>query len=72
MEGDVITTQDLFTYRFSAVTDGQSLLGGLQPTGLRPTFIGKLERHGIQLPPFMQPGGDAANGVLAQMKVGSR
>ena len=73
MEGDVITTQDLFVYRFRDVTDGHSLLGGLQPTGLRPTFLAKLERHGIQLPSFMQPSaGAAANGVLARTKVGSR
>ncbi len=41
MEGDVITTQDLFVYRFGAVTDGNSLIGGLQPTGLRPDVPGE-------------------------------
>ena len=50
MEGDVITMQDLFTYRFKDITSGHSLVGGLQPTGLRPTFLGKLERHGVPLP----------------------
>jgi pilus assembly protein CpaF len=73
MEGDVITTQDLFVYRFKDVTGGHSLLGGLQPTGLRPTFLTKLERHGIQLPSFMQPDtAAAANGALARTKVGGR
>jgi pilus assembly protein CpaF len=73
MEGDVITTQDLFTYRFQDITSGRSLLGGLQPTGLRPTFLGKLERHGIQLPPYMQPDADvAAGGVLGGTRVGAR
>src|SRR3954451_16049295 len=69
MEGDVITTQDLFIYRFHDVTNTNSLLGGLQPTGLRPTFISKLERHGVQLPAFMQPTAEtAAGGVLGLKK----
>ncbi len=71
MEGDVITTQDLFAYRYASVTNGQSLVGGLQPTGLRPTFLEKLERHAIPLPAYLQPNADmVANGVLSQMKVG--
>jgi pilus assembly protein CpaF len=73
MEGDVITTQDLFVYRYKDVTGGNSLVGGLQLTGLRPTFLGKMERNGIPLPAFMQPDADtAANGVLGLTKVGSR
>jgi pilus assembly protein CpaF len=72
MEGDVITTQDLFTYRFGRVTSS-SITGGLQPTGLRPTFIDKLDRHGISLPSYMQPDAEmATGGVLAHTKVGSR
>ena len=71
MEGDVITTQDLFAYRYAGVTNGKSLVGGLQPTGLRPTFLEKLERHGIPLPGYLQPNEEMiANGVLSQMKVG--
>jgi pilus assembly protein CpaF len=73
MEGDVITTQDLFVYRFAGVTENHSLVGGLQPSGLRPTFLEKLQRHGIPLPAFMQPAVDTvANGVLARTKVGGR
>ena len=73
MEGDVITTQDLLIYRFQDVTRSHSLLGGLQPTGLRPTFTNKLERHGLKLPPFMQTnpvaGGDA---VLSLNRMAAR
>ena len=73
MEGDVITTQDLFMYRFKDVTNGNALVGGLQPTGLRPTFLSKLERNGIPLPAFMQPTSEtAAGGVLGMTKVGGR
>jgi pilus assembly protein CpaF len=73
MEGDVITTQDLFAFRFQNITGGHSIVGGLQATGLRPTFLDKLERHGLSLPDFMMPAGTtSANGVLGLTKVGAR
>jgi pilus assembly protein CpaF len=73
MEGDVITTQDLFTYQHKEVTGNHALVGGLQVTGLRPTFVTKLERNGIPLPAFMQPTAETtASGVIGLTKVGSR
>ena len=58
MEGDVITMQDLFSYNVEKVVGAShSLMGGLKPTGLRPTFLEKFERRGVQLPAFMLPGG---------------
>jgi len=53
MEGDVITTQDLFTFTVEEITAARSVIGSLRPTGLRPTFVPKLERRGIQLPAGM-------------------
>jgi len=53
MESDVITLQDLFTFHYDAVTDAhhaRQIVGSLRPTGLRPTFIDKFERRGIELP----------------------
>jgi pilus assembly protein CpaF len=50
MEGDVITLQDLFTFEVTDV-DGDGIVhGGLRWSGLRPTFIHKLERRGVKLP----------------------
>jgi pilus assembly protein CpaF len=50
MEGDVITLQDLFTFEVSEV-DGDGIVhGGLRWSGLRPTFIPKLERRGVKIP----------------------
>jgi pilus assembly protein CpaF len=57
MEGDTITTQDLFSFVVDEVGAHGSVIGALRPTGLRPTFITKLERHGVR---FHQPDGHAA------------
>ena len=50
MEGDVITLQELFSFDVERVMPDGTVIGGLQPTGLRPTFMGKFERRGIKLP----------------------
>lgn len=50
MEGDVVTLQELFTFRQSGVEKGR-ILGQLVPTGVRPKFLEKLEVNGIYLPP---------------------
>ena len=51
MEGDVVTLQDLFLFDFRAGVDehGKSL-GELQPTGLRPHFLDRLQDRGITVP----------------------
>src|SRR5687767_2458671 len=70
MEGDVITTQDLFSYKVHSVTGTQSVVGNLAVTGLRPTFLEKFERHGIALPSFMRPDPGGPANVLEYTKVG--
>ncbi|NOY97769.1 MAG: CpaF family protein [Chloroflexi bacterium] len=50
MEGDVITTTDIFSFEQTGVEDGK-VLGRLRPTGLRPKFMDKIEASGIHLPP---------------------
>ena len=52
MEGDILTLQDIFLYDYSAGQDaGGHFLGQLRPTGLRPTFLDKLEERGVKIPP---------------------
>ena len=52
MESDIITTQDLFTFDFSAGRDDTGRFKGtLVPTGLRPKFTGELADQGVELPP---------------------
>ena len=54
MEGDIITLQDIFLFDFRAGVDGQGkVLGTLQPTGLRPAFLEKLQDRGIAVPPTL-------------------
>jgi pilus assembly protein CpaF len=50
MEVDVITMQELFTYKIDQITDERVVIGNLVPTGLRPTFLAKFEKRGVPLP----------------------
>jgi hypothetical protein len=50
MEGDVITLQPLFEFKLERFTDDGKVIGDLAPTGLRPSFLAKFKRHGIELP----------------------
>ena len=52
MEQDVITLQDLFTFRVDGVASNRqrTVIGTLESTGLRPTFIEKFDRHGVPVP----------------------
>ncbi len=50
MEGDVITTADIFKFEQSGFEDGR-VIGRLRPTGIRPKFIDRIEQAGIHLPP---------------------
>ena len=50
MEGDVITTADIFKFQHSGYEDGK-VIGSLRPTGIRPKFMTKIEEAGIRLPP---------------------
>lgn len=49
MEGEIITTTDLFLFEQTGVENGK-IVGRLRPTGLRPKFIDKIEAVGIHLP----------------------
>lgn len=50
MEGDIITTTDLFVFEQTGLENGK-VLGHMRPTGLRPKFMEKIEAAGIHLPP---------------------
>jgi pilus assembly protein CpaF len=50
MEGDVITTTDIFAFEQAGIEEGK-VMGRLRPTGLRPKFMDKIEAAGIHLPP---------------------
>ena len=50
MEGDVITTQDLFYYKFTGETTEGALTGDFISTGVRPAFIEKAQYFGLGRP----------------------
>ena len=60
MEGDIITTQDVFLFDYAAGTDDLGRFkGGLKSTGLRPRFIERLRDHGVHLDPAVFATGTA-------------
>jgi len=48
MEGDVITTQDLFTYVFEEEDNDGNLIGRFESSGLRPHFAAKAAYFGLE------------------------
>ncbi|MBC2933477.1 CpaF family protein [Nocardioides sp. zg-1228] len=52
MEGDIITTQDVFMFDYNAGVDDQGKFKGhLVSTGLRPRFLERLQDHGVRVDP---------------------
>ncbi|MGE5269783.1 MAG: CpaF family protein [Thiohalocapsa sp.] len=47
MEGDIITTQDLFTFQFQGEGADGKLRGSFQPSGIRPAFLPRAEYYGL-------------------------
>jgi pilus assembly protein CpaF len=50
MEGDVITTQELFQFQQTGVAEDGRVLGHFQATGVRPGFVDRLQSQGVALP----------------------
>ena len=48
MEGDIITTQDLFTFQFEGEAEDGTLQGSYKPSGLRPFFATKAAYFGLE------------------------
>ncbi len=48
MEGDVVTTQDLFTYEFTGEGDDGKLTGEFKSSGLRPYFVDRANYFGLE------------------------
>ena len=54
MESDIITLQDVFEFKLDDTPGQKGVAGSLRYTGLRPTFVSKFERRGVDLPPRMR------------------
>ncbi|HWZ48056.1 MAG TPA: CpaF family protein [Herbaspirillum sp.] len=53
LEGDVVTMQEIFTYRQTGIDADGKVMGYFQATGVRPKFTEKLLHQGITLPDSM-------------------
>jgi pilus assembly protein CpaF len=57
MESDVITLQDLYKFKIESVSDqhhNRHVVGSLVASGVRPSFVEKFERRGVELPDEFQ------------------
>jgi pilus assembly protein CpaF len=50
MESEVITLQEIFAFKIENVLADRTVIGRLESTGLRPTFLYKFEKRGIGMP----------------------
>jgi pilus assembly protein CpaF len=50
MEGDIITTQELFSYQFQGESADGRLRGVFKPSGVRPHFLPRAEYFGLDRP----------------------
>jgi pilus assembly protein CpaF len=66
MEAEVVTLQDLFSFKYGEMATDGKIVGNLTCTGLRPASLHKFEKRGVTLPLSMfHPGAPAGNGAAA-------
>jgi pilus assembly protein CpaF len=53
MESEIITLQELYEFKIEQVMPDRTVLGNLEPTGLRPNFVHKFHKRGLELPASM-------------------
>ena len=53
MEQDVIIMQEIFRYRQLGIDQNGRAFGQFEATGVRPSFVPRLEQKGVQLPSNM-------------------
>ena len=53
IEGDVISMQEIFTFRKTGVAENGAVLGDFTPTGIRPRLTDRLTASGVKLPASM-------------------
>ena len=49
MEGDIVTMQEIFSFRQTGVDDKGAVTGHFQASGVRPKFTERLQRSGVHL-----------------------
>jgi pilus assembly protein CpaF len=56
MESEIITLQDIYTFQLDQVLGDRTVLGQLEATRLRPAFLHKFEKRGVELPGYLFTG----------------
>ena len=56
MEGDVVTTQEVYRFRRRGITADGQVVGQFEATGVRPLFVERLKVAGVELPAQMFDG----------------
>jgi pilus assembly protein CpaF len=56
MESEIITLQDIFTFKIDQVLGDRTVLGQLEATKLRPAFLHKFAKRGVELPGYLFAG----------------
>jgi pilus assembly protein CpaF len=69
MESEVVTMQDIFEFKMDEVTADGKVVGSLRPTGLRPGFLPKFEKHGVEFNPGGSSNGRSAGRPVVQGQV---
>ena len=64
IEGDIITTQDLFYYEMTGIDENGKAQGVFRTTGLLPNFLEKFSANGIELPGDIFQNSDISQGVF--------
>jgi len=49
MEGDTVVMTDVFKFEHTGTDAKGKVVGQLKPTGIRPLFMGRLEKAGFEL-----------------------
>ena len=50
MEGEMVTTQEIFRFKRRGITPEGRIVGSFEPTGVRPLFAEKLKIAGVEMP----------------------
>ena len=58
MEGEVVTTQEIYRFRRRGISPEGRIVGQFEPTGVRPAFTERLRVAGVELPSRMFEGVD--------------
>jgi pilus assembly protein CpaF len=53
VEGDIISMQEIFTFRKTGLAENGTVLGEFVATGIRPRLSERLAASGVNLPPSM-------------------